>query len=152
MLYNPAIVSSDPELGEKIKLLPVNDFFIRPDAVANLDIMLLVSPDNKKVFEYKMAWLLLNKDFKGVVYQVKRLKDMKYTHIPLHMEEAVLLFVNYGYELPYLGDFNINKETEDRFGQFLTDYQLYKNEDSTEFKKLMKTSWENTFWYYFEFK
>jgi hypothetical protein len=152
MLYKPAVISYDPELGEKIKLLPERDFFIRPNAVENLDLMLLANRNNKKAFEYKMAWLLLNKDFKGVVYQVKRMKDMKYTRLPLHIEEAVLLFINYKYELPYLGDFKIRKETEEHFNQFLTDYQLCKKGNSTESEKLMKTSWGNTFWYYFEFK
>jgi hypothetical protein len=152
LLSEPATILSDPDLGEKIKLLPARDFFITQDDAANIDLMLMANPDNKKAFEYKMAWLLLEKNYKAVVYQVKKMKDMKYSYIPRHIEEAIILFINHGYELPYLGDFTISRETENRFNHFLTAIQLKKNKNETEPEKIMETSLEKTFWYYFEFQ
>ena len=152
MLYKPDIVSSDPELGNKIRLMPGKDFFIGPDDKENLDLMMMANPDNKKAFEYKMAFLLLEKDYKAVMYQVKKMKDMKYTRIPRHIEESMMIFIDHKDELPYLGDFIINRETEDRFTNFLKDLRINKTENRNEPERSMKNLWGKTFWYYFEFK
>ena len=152
MLHKPAIILSDPELGEKMKLQPGKDFFISQNDAINIDLMLMSNPDNKKAFEYKLAWLLLEKDYKAVVYQVKKMKDMNYSYIPRHIEEAIMLYINRKHELPYLGDFTVSRETEDRFNHFLTALQLNNNKHGTESEKLMKTLWGKTFWYYFEFE
>lgn len=150
MLYEPAIILSDPDLGEKIQLQPRRDFFISQNDAANIDFMLLANPDNKRAFEYKMAWFLLEKDYKSVVYQVKRMKDMNYQGVPRHIGEAIILFIDSKQELPYLGDFAIGSETENRFIQFKETLEMSENE--AEFKKIMDTSLGKTFWYYYEFK
>jgi hypothetical protein len=152
MLYNPSMIVSHPEMGEKIKLLPRNDFFITQNDIENIDLMLMSNPDNKKAFEYKMAMLLLDKDYKAVVHQVKRMKDMNYTYIPRHIEEAIMVFINGNHELPYLGDFEISRETELRYKLYLAAFRINKNKTRPEFDKLMKKKWGNTFWYYLEFK
>ncbi len=152
MLFKPDAVFTDPELAGKIKLLPGKDFFITPFYEENIDLILMANPDNKKVFEYKMACLLLEKDYKAVMYQVKKMKDMKYTRIPRHIEEAMMIFINHGDELPYLGDFEISYETRNNFSNFLKDMQRLKTDNLQEKERFMKIRWGNTFWYYFEFK
>lgn len=152
MVNRPDIVISDPELGEKIKLMPEKDFFISSVDEENIDLVLMSNPDNKKAFEYKMASLLLKKDYKAVMYQVKRMKDMDYTRIPGHIAESMIIFKERNEELPYLGDFKISPETESRFYLFLNDTRNNKAENRTELEKSMKNRWGNTFWYYFEFK
>jgi len=152
MLFKPEIVYSDPELCDKIKLQPGKDFFIRPDDKENIDFLLVANPDNKKAFEYKMAFLLLEKDYKAVMYQVKKMKDMKYTRIPRHIEESMMVFIDHKYELPYLGDFKVSFECEDRFSQFLKDLRINNTEHKTEMEKYLKTKWGNTFWYYLELR
>ena len=152
MLYNPEMIYSDAELGEKIRLLPKRDFFIGSDDVYNIDVMLMVNPDNKRAFEYKIARFLLEKDFKAVVYQVKKMKDMGYNYIPRYIEEAIVLFINLNLELPYLGGFTINTVTESHFRQFKTTFDLIKNGNKSYLEKEMKKAWGNTFWYYFQIK
>jgi len=150
MLNEPALILADPDLGEKIKLLPRKDFFLSRDNAANLDYMLLSNPDNAIALEYKMAWFLLKKDYKAVVNQVKRLKDVNYSYIPRHIGEAVMLFMDSDLELPYLGDFTVDRETENLYKQYVRASEIAKNE--TEFKNITDTSLEKTFWYYYEFK
>ena len=150
MLNEPAIILSDPDLGEKINLLPRKDFFLSRDNADNLNFMLLANPDNARALEYKMAWFLLEKDYKAVVFQVKRLKDLNYPCIPRHVGEAVMLFIDSDQELPYLGDFTIDRETENLYKQYERASEIAKNE--TEFKNITDTSLEKTFWYFYEFK
>ena len=80
------------------------------------------------------------------------MKDMKYTYIPRHIEEAIMVFINGNHELPYLGDFEISRETELRYKLYLAAFRMNKNKTRPEFDKLMKKNWGNTFWYYLEFK
>ena len=62
MIDNPSLISSDSELGEKIRLLPTEDFSINiSDPHTNIPLILQGNPDNKKAFEYLAAWYLLQK-------------------------------------------------------------------------------------------
>jgi hypothetical protein len=151
MLYNPQLIYSDRELGEKIKLAPKNDFFIMPDDIYNIEAILLGDPANKKAFEYKIAGLLLKKDFKAIVYQVKKMKDMGYNSIPRHIEEAILLFRYQNLELPYLGELTIAPETTTKFKQFQTIFTLNENSSKSCHEKI-NGNMKKTFWYYFQFK
>ena len=60
MLYRPDLIGSDPELAEKLKFLPKEDFSIRfENPQTNIPPLLQGNPDNKKAFEYMIAWFLL---------------------------------------------------------------------------------------------
>ncbi len=150
MLNEPALIQSDPDLGKKIKLLPRKDFFLSRDNAANLDFMLLANPENAIVLEYKMAWFLLKKDYKAAVYQVKRLKDLNYSYIPRHIGEAVMMFMDSGMELPYLGDLTVETETGDLYKEYIRASEAAK--DEKEFINLTDSSLVKTFWYYYVFK
>lgn len=150
MLYNPALINSDPELEEKIRLLPKEDFFVRPNDVQNIELILMANPDNKRAFEYKMARLLLEKDLKAVVNEVKKMKEMGYTSIPRHIEEAVVAFINFNKEFPDLGGLVVSPETELRFIQYETAYNLNSG-NKRWLEKEMKKAGGNTFWYYLQF-
>ncbi len=149
MLHHPDLVLSDPELGAKIKLAPRKDFFISQRDVLNIDLMLMSNPDNKIAFEYKLARLLLEKEYKAVVYQVKKMKDMDYSCLPRHIEEAIVLFINHKHELPYLGDFGVSPELKNSFDQYAA--AMEESKETTDTARLIQTSWGNTYWYYFEY-
>ncbi len=146
MLHRPDLVLADPGLGAKIKLLPRKDFFISPSDALNIDLMLWSNPENKIAFEYKLARLLLEKDFKEVVYQVKKMKDMDYECLPRHIEEAITLFIKQDHELPYLGDFELSLELRNSFDQYAA---ATKENPGTA---AIENSWGTTYWYYFEFQ
>ena len=151
MLFNPELINSDPELGEKIRSLPKRDFFIRPDDFQNIELILMSNPDNKRAFEYKLARMLLEKNIKSVINEIKKMKGMGYTYLPRHIEEAVVEYIYFTHEFPDLGGFKINPETEMRYNQYLTVYNLYsRNKEMLESE--IKKVGGKTFWYYTQFK
>jgi hypothetical protein len=151
MIINHQLINTDPELAGKIRLLPGNDFFIRPNDAQNIELVLMASPYNKRAFEYKMSRFLLERDIVSVVNEVRKMKEMGYTNIPRHIEEAVVTFINIYKELPDLGGLDINPETKSRFFQYSSFCNLYSGNKS-RLQKEMKKSERNTFWYYYQFK
>jgi hypothetical protein len=150
MLYKPEQVMSDQELGEKIRLMPVEDFFIQTDDAKNIDLLLGSNPYNRKAFEYKAARLLLEKDIIAVTEEVKKMKAMGYTSIPRHIDEAVVAFRNFSIESPYLGGLYSKPDTEERFARYQRTINNYKG-DRSLIEKSLKKSEKNTFWYYLQF-
>ena len=153
MLYHPELIQSDPELGEKIKLEPKTDFPIRiKGPQANIILLLQANPGNKKAFEYKLAWYMLEKNVGGIVDELKNLKGLGYTRIPRHIEEAALFSeVNIGPLPTDLGGLKADPETTTRFTQYESSMmfiQTSKSTGSPEVKKEIK----DTFWYYLDWK
>jgi hypothetical protein len=151
MLYNHELIESDPELGRKIAQLPRGDFFISRYDVRNLNMILFLNPENKKAFEYRIAFMLLEKDIKGVVYQVKKMKNMDYTAVPAHIGEAIVMYKNLDPELPYLGDLDADPEIEIMFRQYGKVFaQNINNEAISDNETIRKL--KSTFWYYFQYE
>lgn len=151
LLNLPKQIESHPELGEKIKILPKEDFFIEIDNPQNNIISLLKSnPNNKKAFEYEMVWLLLTKNVESVVNNIKSMKGMGYTRIPRHIEEAALAYYNSTKKMPDLGGLSISQETKIRFEQYASAFKINRKNPSSG-KKNMQENFGNTFWFYFHF-
>ncbi len=150
MLFKPELVKSDPDLGEKFRLLPKKDFFIVTDDFGNLERLLASNPDNRIAFEYKIARLLLEKDLMEVGSNVKKLKDLGYVHIPRHIEEAVVSLVNVTREFPDLGGLLISSDTDQRFIKYFSDLKPFNGNRKLIEKDLRKAD-QNTFWYYLQF-
>jgi hypothetical protein len=150
MLFKTEAVNSDPELGEKIRLLPGQDFFVVTDDFGNLERLLQVNPESRIAFEYKMAKLLLEKDLMEVGSEVKKLKGLGYNHLPRHIEEAVVSLVNVTKEFPDLGGLKITADTDQRFLRYFSDLNSFKGNMKMVDQKINKTD-KNTFWYYLQF-
>ena len=95
MLFDTSLIRSDADLGEKLRLLPKKDFFIRSDDAQNIELFVASNPGNRKAFEYKMARLLFQKDVVSIVYEIRKMSSMGYTSIPVHIEEAILKYQGY---------------------------------------------------------
>lgn len=150
MLYKPLLISSDPELGEKISLLPKTDFFVAVDDILNLELFLKANPRNKRAFEAKIARLLLEKDLLEVVTEVKKMKEMGYSDIPRNIEEALVAFKYFAKQSVELGDLSIRPETENHFTQYISVFNYYGGKKPL-LEKMMKKPEKNTFWYYLQF-
>lgn len=150
MLNNPQLVNSDPELGEKIRLLPTEDFFILTDDSKNIDLLLKDNPGNKKAFEYKMARFMLEKDLIAVAEEVKNMKSKGYTYIPRHIDEAIVAYRNYSNAKPDLGGLSSDPDTEKRFAGYAQLINKYNGNRSLIEKNIGKRE-RNTFWYYLQF-
>ena len=152
MADNPGLIRSDPELGAKLKILPRNNFFIKfNEPQNNLPLLLEAQPDNRKAFEYYLAGLLLTKNVEGVVNNIKKMKEIGYTRIPRHIEEAALIYYNSTKVFPDLGGLTISPETQRRFDQYVSTYKSLRVNSALS-KENMQQKFGNTFWFYFHFK
>ncbi|HBE41539.1 MAG TPA: hypothetical protein DDW27_10120 [Bacteroidales bacterium] len=151
MLYKPETVLADKELAQKIMILPGTDFFIRPDDRENINLLFLSNPVNFKAFEYRMAWMLLEKDYKTVVNEIRMMKMLGYKIIPRHLEEAVVGFTNITKIFPDLGGLSLRADAENDFFEYGSAYNLYSNRKEL-LSEEMKRLWGKTYWYYLQFK
>lgn len=149
LLFNDAAINADPELGEKRKNRLKTDFFtISDDPYINIERILTNDSLNKKAFEYKMAFILLKKNYKGIADNLHKFESFGFTTLPVHIEEAVLaLAASDKGNLPDLGNLQISKDTELRWNQFLSALKLYNN-DIRSAEPTLKRRFGDTFWYY----
>jgi hypothetical protein len=150
MLFNTALVKADSELGEKISLMPKRDFFVVPNDEQTIELFLKANPDNRKLLEYKIARMMLEKDLLATVNEVKRMKEIGYTSIPRHIEEVLVAYMNLTQASPDLGGLTISPDTKKRFTQYRMVSNAYKGNKSLV-EKEMKKQEKNTFWYYLQF-
>ncbi len=152
MLYHPELIVADPELGEKIKLQPKEDFPTRiKNPQTNILLLLESNPNNKKAFEYKLAWFLLEKNVVGIMGEIRKLKGMGYTRIPMHIEEAALFsYANTG-SIPDLGGLKISKETESNYSKYETS-QIFNGNNKSSGSMGINNNMRSTYWYYLDRK
>jgi hypothetical protein len=153
LLFNDDAVNTDSELGPKRKNKLNTDFFsITDDPYINIERVLANDSLNKKAFEYKVAFLLLRKDYQGIAKILPKFENLKFTKLPVHVEEAAMilsLFTND--KLPSLGNLVINRNTELRWNQYLSVFQQYKT-DLKAAEPSLKRQFGNTFWYWSFYK
>jgi len=153
LLFNDAAVNTDSELGPKKQNKLNTDFFsITDDPYINIERVLANDSLNKKAFEYKVAFLLLRKDYQGIAKILPKFENLGFTKFPVHVEEAAMilsLFTNG--KLPSLGNLVINRNTELRWNQYLSVFQQYKT-DLKVAEPALRKQFGNTFWYYVFYK
>lgn len=149
LLFNDQAVNAHPELGEKLRNKILTDFIsIAENPVINIERILATDSLNRKAYEYKLAWLLLKKDYRSISYEWPNLHKYDFTKIPAHIEEAaVAIKILYTGELPQPGNLVINPDTEVRFERFLQTFQAYGNNLKAAEPALRK-QFGNTFWYW----
>lgn len=153
LIFNDEAVSVDPELGPKRKIKVRRDFFsITDDPMIDIERVIASDSLNRQAFDYKIAWLLISKDYKGIANEWGNLGRYDYKSIPVHLEEAGVTLRNlYDIDLPVTGNLRISKVTEDRFIKFLQTFQSYgSNLQSAE--PALRKQFGNTFWYYVFYK
>jgi hypothetical protein len=142
---------NNPDLENKRKIRPKKDFFIQINSPQNnIPLLLDANPNNKKAFEYEMAWLMLMKDIESVMNNLYRLKELGYTKIPRHLEEAALIYYNSKGMMPEIGGLTISRATQDNFDQYVLTYKSFRQNLASGKEKIRK-NFGNTFMYYFQF-
>lgn len=148
VLANTRSIESHHELGIKRREKIKNDFFsITDNPYLNLEKGFASDSLNRKVFEYKMAYLMLAEDYEGIASGLARLENLGYRQIPVHLEEAALVCRMSGSALPDMGSLIIDPQTEVRFNQFLQTFGSYGNNLKIA-QPFLKQKFGNTFWYY----
>jgi hypothetical protein len=148
LLFDEKSIESDPEFGLKRKEKIGHDFFsITDNPWVNIERAFSADSLNRNLFEYKMAFLMLNEDYAGIASGLARLESLGYKKIPVHLQEAVLACRISGITLPGTGSLKIEPQVETRFSQFLQTFQSYGNNLKTA-QPFLKQKFGSTFWYY----
>jgi hypothetical protein len=149
LLFNDGAINTDKDLGEKRKIRLKSDFFsITDDPAVNIDLILGKDSLNKKAFEYKVAYLLLRKDYQGIAKELPKFENLGFTKLPVNVEEAVIAIsiANKG-RLPDMGSIRISQGTITRWQQYLSVLQQYGN-DVRSAEPALRRRFGNTFWYW----
>jgi len=149
LLFNDKAIDADKMLGEKRHNLIETDFFsITDDANINIERILSKDSLNRKAFEYKMAFLLLKKDYQHITDFLPQFERLGFTKIPVHIGEAAIAFATLNNKpLPELGRLSIDPQTEPRWTQFLQTFQANGINLKAAEPALLK-DFGNTYWYY----
>jgi hypothetical protein len=149
LLFNDTALNEDRELGEKRRTRLKPDFFsITDDPYINIGRILATDSLNRKAFEYKLAFLLIQKDYKGIEQELPSFSKVGYVRFPVHVEEAIVaLEVLKNGTSPYLGTIPLSANTQNRWTQYLTIFQKYGN-DLKAAEPALRRQFGNTFWYY----
>jgi len=155
LLYNDEAIINHHQLGAKKKMIAYRDFFVITDfPQVNLEKMLSTDSlyKNKNAWEYWMAWLMLNKSYRGIADEWFKIDKYGFTKIPRHIEEAAvamrtLLNVNLS-DIPGL---RISSSVERKYLQFLQIFQA-SGADPEKAEPFLRKDFGNTFWYYIFYK
>ena len=149
MLFDDQAVEADPELGKKRMEKVRHDFFsVTGDPYENIEQVLSADSLNRKAFEYKLAFHLVKKDYKGIVGELPKLKRYGFTKIPVHLEEASVIVTRLrSGVLPAGINLEISENTSSRFEQYLQIVRNFGNNPKTA-EPFLRKSFGNTFWYY----
>ncbi|QIA07871.1 DUF6057 family protein [Draconibacterium halophilum] len=147
-LNDDVAVLSDNELGRKRQQDTKLDFFVKSDEPwLNLLPVLDADPNNPIALQYKLSWLMLQKDMKGIVELLPAMEQAGLKKIPKNVEEAVVTYklLNIG-EIPELKQLKIDPQTEQRFQRY---YQIYQQNQSNKRKaQIALRDFADTYWYY----
>jgi hypothetical protein len=149
LLFNDDAVARHPELGKKKALKTKQDFFVlSDDPAANIDFIIEADSTNYAALEYKLAWLMLQKDMPQIVKQLPILEKCGFQKIPKNVEEAVVAYqqLNVG-EMPELTRLKINQETVQKFRRY---YQVFQQNraNKEQARRVLSQNFSDTFWYY----
>ncbi len=148
-LFNDIAINIDPELGEKRNNLLNKDFFIiADDPLINLGRLMYLDSLNRNAFEYMVSYLMIKKDYKGILAILPEFEKRGNAAFPVNVEEAImsLSLFNNG-TIPYSGKIQISNNTLARWTQYLTVFQQY-GADPKKAEPALKRQFGNTFWYW----
>lgn len=89
-----AKLTQDPDLSEDQEIQRLRALMLRTDFVTNRDAIALLlkeNPRNHMAYEYRMAWLLMNRKLDDFMVLFEQCHALNASRIPRHYEEAILL-------------------------------------------------------------
>jgi len=151
-LKNESLVEKDPLVREKRKWLPRKDFYASTENPQyDLYRLFTENPDNKMAFEYFMLYSMLRHDLSEVVRNLKYLERLRYKKIPVHIEEALLLFMTLNENYPVdPGRYKISGLTQKRFSGYSSVMMKYRK-DMQAARAELYNGFGNTYWYYIHY-
>ncbi len=153
LLFSDIALNAEKELGRKRRTKVENDFFsITDNPYINIELILAKDSLNRQAFEYKIAYMLLKKNFKGLSHELPEFGKLGFKRLPVHIEEAALaLAVSNNGNMPDMGRLQISRNTEQRWNQYLDVLQQYRN-DVKAAEPALRKRFGDTYWYYVFFR
>jgi Family of unknown function (DUF6057) len=148
LLFNDGAINADPELGEKRNNKINTDFFALTDEpLGNVYQILAKDSLNKKAFEYKLAFMLLKKDYKGIAMELPRMEQLGYPRLPTHIEEVAAALTSLKMGAPEPGRIQMNTNTLLRWKEYLTILKQHGS-NAAAAEPFVRNQFADTFWYY----
>jgi hypothetical protein len=150
---NPDLLLKDPEIATKRHFMIHEDFVAQTnDLNIGLKQLLENHPDNRMAFEYYMSSLLLDKNLTEFAASINRIRDFGYKEIPLHYEEALLMYMGYAKKNAVPQGYGIRRTTVQNFQNYGKAYaQASKSGNPSNGVDFFSRSFGNTYWFYFHF-
>ena len=111
---------------------------------------LLNNKQNRMAFEYLMAYYLLTYQIDKIVQNINYLDNYKYSDIPRHFEEAIVLYTNLKDKNANLYGKSINPENVQKFNKFSDYLNLYRN-NMREGLNIIAKEFGDSYYFYFRF-
>lgn len=141
------------ELLEKRNLMPFVDFKAElVPSVMNLQRLLADHPENKMVYEYLMAYYLLDGNIAYFIHDYQLGKRFNYTSLPKHFQEAIMLYIlnrqENGLSYPKI---KLDQQLVNNFQEY---FQVIENLDGDMdvARLILEERFGDTYWYYFQFQ
>ncbi len=152
LLNDSTRLSSDPNILAIRSCMPNpdRDFIYYVDYVdITLEDIFKNNPSNKMIFEYLMAFYLLTDNLGRFANELAYLKDLGYTKIPRHYQEALVLYiaVSGNRNLPSLKGYTIDGKTVKRFKNFQDVLKKFRGDKNLARSELYKYH-RDTYWFY----
>ena len=148
-LYHDELVAQHPTWGSIRKTRLQSDFFINYKNIDDDLIQILKEhPNNRTVYEYLMAYYLVEKDLKKFMEYAPLMKNMGYREIPQAFEEAIYYSLSLKSQHPEADTtYWIGNATKTRMAEYANIYTSYPNAQD-----MLRDRYSNTYWYYFHFR
>ncbi len=144
------LMQEDPVLSHGLQMYGQNDFIEFNDhPPAELDSLIRQNPKNRMAIEYRIARELLSCRLGALPQHAQLLKQVGYTSLPRHVEEALIfLSAVTRASFPWVKEFGgIHQETIQRFFEFHRVLAKYRG-DKKMARPELKEKFGNTYWYY----
>lgn len=144
--------STCPDAAEVRASMPASDFLCSPSEPERALEELAKNTRNRMAFEYLMAYCLLEGDLSRFVSHLTGLKDLGYTRIPRHFEEALLIYlqVTGQRDIALPAGLAISQQTRDRFADF--DHILSSHRGDRQAAQAELTAkHKDTYWFYAQY-
>lgn len=143
-------MEKDPVLSHGLAMYGMNDFIEFNDhPPAELDSLIRQNPKNRMAIEYRIARELLSCRLAGLPHHARLLKQVGYTTLPRHVEEALIfLSAITRTSFPWVKEFGgFRRDAVARFFEFQRVLVKYKG-DKKMARAELKEKFGNTYWYY----
>ncbi|MBN2521403.1 MAG: hypothetical protein JXB17_12895 [Bacteroidales bacterium] len=147
-----SLITNDPLIAEKRRLLPIEDFHTSTKNPQNdLKKLFIENVNNKMAFEYFIAYALLTHDLSSLAVYFDYFEKLNYTLLPVHVEEAIILFITLNNNYPLnLGKYSISELTQKRFIEYSKILMKYKHNSKIAEMELHRY-FHDTFWFYIHY-